>query len=498
MRPACAGLFLVDIYSGRWYNYHVQIFAEIRLCFFRRFVMAKKKKVKRSNIPLLVILLLITGACSAAAFYGYMKNRPAENDPALPQTVKQESEEPSVSDDGQESSAEENASRENTDDSQDAPTEKQTDNAVQADAKSDAKQDKSDTAEAAVSDDARINELVANMTLHDKICQLFIVTPESLTGYSLVTESGLATLESLQKYPVGGLIYFSENLESKEQAKTMISATQESNSAVSDIPLFISVDEEGGVVARCAEKLGTTEFSPMYTYRAEGVDKAYSNAYTIAQDIASLGFNLDFAPVADTWSNPDNSVIGTRAYSDDFSETAALVASAVKGFSDGGVACTIKHFPGHGDTAEDSHIGMACSYKTIAELEKQEYLAFESGIAAGADMVMVGHITMVNVDNMPASLSKTFITDELRNKLGFDGVIITDALGMGALSNYYSSDEIAVEVVRAGGDILLMPADLSRAITGIENAVASGEITEQRINESVVRILELKKKRGIL
>lgn len=339
---------------------------------------------------------------------------------------------------------------------------------------------------------------MANMTLHDKICQMFIVTPESLTGYDLVTQSGTATLDSLQKYPVGGLIYFAQNLEDKAQTKEMISATQSSNSVVSDIPLFISVDEEGGIVARCAEKLGTTDFDPMYTYRAEGAEKAYSNAYTIAQDIASLGFNLDFAPVADTWSNPDNTVIGTRAYSDDFSETATLVASAVKGFNDGGVACTIKHFPGHGDTAEDSHVGMACSYKTIAELEKQEYLAFESGIAAGADMVMVGHITMVNVDNIPSSLSKTFMTDELRGKLGFKGLIITDALGMGALSNYYSSDEIAVEVIKAGGDILLMPADLSQAVTGVENAVTNGEITEQRINESVIRILELKKKRGIL
>ncbi|MBO5557393.1 MAG: glycoside hydrolase family 3 [Ruminococcus sp.] len=467
----------------------------------RRIMMSKKKKVKHSNIPLLLILLLITGACSIAAVYQYLKNRPAENVTAAPQNVRRESEKTSVSNGKQGSPDEKNASSEKNNGAETTqvdPEVKPAENASLSDGISDTKQDNSETEEASVSTDSQINELMANMTLHDKICQMFIVTPESLTGYDLVTQSGTATLDSLQKYPVGGLIYFAQNLEDKPQTKEMISATQSSNSVVSDIPLFISVDEEGGIVARCAEKLGTTDFDPMYTYRAEGAEKAYSNAYTIAQDIASLGFNLDFAPVADTWSNPDNTVIGTRAYSDDFSETATLVASAVKGFNDGGVACTIKHFPGHGDTAEDSHVGMACSYKTIAELEKQEYLAFESGIAAGADMVMVGHITMVNVDNIPSSLSKTFMTDELRGKLGFKGLIITDALGMGALSNYYSSDEIAVEVIKAGGDILLMPADLSQAVTGVENAVTNGEITEQRINESVIRILELKKKRGIL
>ena len=348
------------------------------------------------------------------------------------------------------------------------------------------------------SDDEHINELISEMSLHEKVCQMFIVTPESLTGRDLVTDSDAVTSERLQQYPVGGLIYFSRNLKNAGQTADMISAVQSSNQLVSEIPLFIAVDEEGGTIARCADKLGTTKFKPMYSYRSKGADTAYSNAYTIAQDISGLGFNLDFAPVADTWSNPKNKVIGKRAYSDDFGESATLVASAVKGFADGGVACSVKHFPGHGDTIEDSHDGMARSYKTIDELEKQEYLAFESGIAAGADMVMVGHITMVNVDNIPASLSRTFITDELRGRLGFDGVVVTDALNMGALTDYYSSEEIAVEVIKAGGDILLMPADLSSAVAGVENAVQNGELTEDRINESVLRILSLKEKRGIL
>ena len=451
----------------------------------------KKAKAKNKRIVTLLVLLVITGALSAVIIQEYLKNRPAtetvqHNAPYVVKT-KNKSSESSENEEPKEETPEDNKAKTSSDEeSNEKLSEKSAD-------------DKKDTqAKKAVGDDDELNSIIDGMSLHEKICQLFIVTPEGLTGYDLVTQSGAATLDSLKEYPVGGLIYFSQNLEDTEQTKDMISGTVSSNSTVSDIPLFFAVDEEGGTVARCAEKLGTTEFKPMYEYRSKGTETAYSNAYTIAQDISELGFNLDFAPVADTWSNPDNTVIGKRAYSDDFEETAELVASAVKGFRDGGVACSVKHFPGHGDTAEDSHDGMACSYKTADELEKQEYLAFESGIEAGADMVMVGHITMVNIDNMPASLSHTIITDELRGKLGYDGLIVTDALAMGALSNYYSSDEIAVEVIKAGGDILLMPTDLSSAVEGIEDAVENGDITEERINESVYRILKLKKEKNIL
>ena len=355
-----------------------------------------------------------------------------------------------------------------------------------------------DTASSPAAAQGDIAAMVDKMTLHQKVCQMCIVTPEGLTGYDLVTQAGDATKSALEQYPVGGLIYFSQNFEDVAQTKEMISGVQQYNTAVSEIPLFISVDEEGGIVARCADELGTTEFEPMYEYRSKGTDTAYNNAKTIASDIKALGFNLDFAPVADTWSNPDNTVIGTRAYSDDFGQTAELVASAVKGFSDGGVACTLKHFPGHGDTAEDSHYGTATSAKTLEQLDKEEYQAFRSGIAAGADMVMVGHINMTNVDNIPASLSPTMINGELRGKLDFDGLVITDSLMMGAVTDNYSAEEAAVKVVEAGGDILLMPADLSAAVDGLETAVKNGEISEQRINESVARILKVKKNRGIL
>ncbi len=334
--------------------------------------------------------------------------------------------------------------------------------------------------------------IISQMSLHEKVCQMFIVTPESLTGFDVVTASGDATRNCLEQYPVGGLIYFSANLESMEQAKEMLSGAKDIQKDLGLIPLFYAIDEEGGDVARCADALGTTSFDPMYLYKEMGTDTAYSNAKTIAGDILSVGFNLDFAPVADTWSNPANTVIGQRAYSDDFSETAELVAAAVRGFSDGGVYCTVKHFPGHGDTAEDSHYGTASSEKTLAELEQNEYLAFKKGIEAGADMVMMGHITMTSVDQLPASVSKTMITDELRGKLGYDGVVITDSLAMGAVTEMYESGELAVKIVDAGADMLLMPQDMKEAVDALEKAVEDGIITEERINESVRRILILK------
>lgn len=336
---------------------------------------------------------------------------------------------------------------------------------------------------------------IAQMSLHEKICQMLIVTPESLTGFDNVTASGDTTRQCLEQYPVGGLIYFSANLESMDQAKQMLSDAKKLQKDIGCIPLFYAIDEEGGNVARCADSLGTTAFDPMYTYREQGAETAYSNAKTIAEDISAVGFNLDFAPVADTWSNPENTVIGQRAYSDDFTETADLVASAVKGFSDGGVYCSLKHFPGHGDTAEDSHYGTATSAKTAAELEQNEYLAFKKGIESGADMIMMGHITMTSIDKLPASVSKTMITNELRGKLGYDGVVVTDSLAMGAVADMYEPGELAVKVIDAGADILLMPEDMEAAVEALEKAVQDGVISEERINESVRRILILKSKK---
>lgn len=340
-----------------------------------------------------------------------------------------------------------------------------------------------------------IDSIISKMTLREKVCQMIISTPEKLEETVELPFSGNNQDKlklALENFPLGGLVYFANNLESVEQTKDMINSTKQIATDLSLPPLFFSVDEEGGKVARCATKLGTTKFSPMYEYRNDGTETAYNNAYTIAKDISSLGFNLDFAPVADTWSNKENTVIGTRAYSDDFTQTAELISAAVKGFQDGGVYCTLKHFPGHGDTIQDSHQETAYSNKTSEELASGEYLSFKSGIDADVDMIMMGHITLPSIDTLPSSLSYKIIQEELRGKLNYDGVIITDSLAMGAVTEMYSTDELAVMAIKAGNDILLMPADLEIAINGVLKAIENGEISEARIDESVKRILELK------
>lgn len=339
----------------------------------------------------------------------------------------------------------------------------------------------------------RAEELLSSMTLREKLCQLMIVRPEVLTGESPVTAAGETTRLALETYPVGGLIYSVDNLVTQEQTREMISNTQ----SYSKLPLFISADEEGGNVGRLMYKLGTTWVNSMYSYKDQGADTAYSNAKTIGTDMVSCLFNTDFAPVADVWTNPDNTVIGDRAYSDDFEQAAELVASAALGFTDAGVVCCLKHFPGHGDTSTDTHEGAAVVSKSLDELRAGEFLPFISGIEAGADMVMIGHITVTSVDPEPATISKAIITDVLRGELGWDGVVISDSLDMGALAGY-DNGEVCVKFLEAGGDILLGIPDIETALTSLEAAVTDGRLTESRIDESVQRVLELKISHGII
>lgn len=339
----------------------------------------------------------------------------------------------------------------------------------------------------------KAEELLSGMTLREKLCQLMIVRPETLTGESPVTAAGETTRLALESYPVGGLIYSVDNLVTQEQTREMITNTQ----SYSEIPLFISADEEGGNVGRLMYKLGTTWVNDMYSYKDMGEDTAYANAYTIGSDMVSCLFNTDFAPVADVWTNPENTVIGDRAYSDDFNQASELVAAAVRGFTDAGVVCCVKHFPGHGDTSTDTHEGAAVVDKSLDELRAGELLPFESGIEAGVDMVMVGHITVTAVDDEPATISKAVITGLLREELGWDGVVITDSLDMGALAGY-DNGEVCVKFLEAGGDILLGVPDIEAALTALETAVTDGRLTESRIDESVMRILTLKIEHGII
>lgn len=335
--------------------------------------------------------------------------------------------------------------------------------------------------------------LLDGMTTQEKICQLLIVHPEALTGGGTVTGMTDELAAALRAYPVGGLLLSAGNMTSGEQLAALTAAL---SNGCKTAPL-ISVDEEGGRVARLMNTVGTTKLGSMYSYRAQGTQGAHDNAQTIARDIAAHGFNTDFAPVADVWTNKRSNAIGDRAYSDDYDEAAELVAAAVKGFHDGGVICCLKHFPGHGSTKTDSHDGAATVDKTLPQLRQEDLKPFMSGIAAGADMVMVGHLTVPTMDDVPASLSRKIVTNLLRYDLGFRGVIVTDGLQMQALAQY-ADGEKAVLAFAAGNDMLLEISDVPGTVAAIEKALVDGTLTQAALDQSVLRILQLKLAHGIV
>lgn len=339
-----------------------------------------------------------------------------------------------------------------------------------------------------------IEEYLSNMPLEDKVSQLFFVQPEALTGVDTAVQASDMTKEALQEYAVGGIVMFSKNIQDRDQICAMLANLQE----YSKYPLFLGVDEEGGsLVARVANSgtISVPTFPNMMEIGNTGdPEEAYEVGRTIGTYLKELGFNLDFAPIADVLVNPENQVIGERAFGSDAELVAKMVKRVVEGLQEQEVSAVLKHFPGHGGTEADSHEGTAILNRTLEELRSEEFLPFQSGIEAGADMIMVGHISVPEVtgDDTPATLSEIVITDLLRNELGFDGIIITDSMSMGAIVDYYGPGEAAVQVIRAGGDMILMPQDFVEARQAVLDAVYQQEITEERINESLRRIYRIK------
>lgn len=337
-----------------------------------------------------------------------------------------------------------------------------------------------------------VESCVADMSLEDKVAGLFIITPEQLTGVGTAIQAGEGTQEALKKYPVGGLVYFAKNIQSADQLKEMLAKT----AGYATYPLFLGVDEEGGSVARVADQLKLPNVGPMADIGAGGdTGAAYTAGQTIGGYLKDYGFNLDFAPVADVLTNPDNKVIGDRAFGSDAAAVSQMVASAVQGLQDTGVSACIKHFPGHGNTSGDSHEGAVETDRTAEEMQGTEFLPFQAGIEAGTDMVMVGHISapgLTGGDASPASINENIITEVLRKQLGYDGIVITDAMNMSAISEYYTADEAAVKALKAGADMILMPEDFVTAYEGVVAAVKDGRIDENRINDSLKRVYRVK------
>lgn len=348
-----------------------------------------------------------------------------------------------------------------------------------------------------VSVQQQIDGYLEEMTLEEKVAQLFIIQPEAILDVGTAVAAGDATREAIDKYPVGGFIYFGENLQSKEQTQEMLRNVQAYSTERTGFPAFLSVDEEGGTVARVA---GTGNFDvpdigDMADIGAAGdVDAAKQVGEDIGSYLAELGFNLDFAPVADVLSNPENTVVRKRSFGSDPELVSDMAIAVSDGLEEKGLLSAYKHFPGHGATSADTHKGYAYTDKTLEELEACELIPFQRCIADGAKIIMAAHISVPKVtgDDTPTSLSKTMVTDILREKMGYTGLVVTDAMNMGAITEEYTSAEAAVKALQAGVDVVLMPENYQQAYQGVLDAVADGTLTEERIDESVTRILTVK------
>lgn len=338
--------------------------------------------------------------------------------------------------------------------------------------------------------DEMVETAIDAMPLEDKVAGLFIVTPEAITGVTTAVKAGDGTKEALNKYAVGGIVYFAKNIQSADQLKSMISNTR----SFSRYPLFIGVDEEGGSVSRIAGSgLASKVDSAQKIGQTGDSNNAYVAGSTIGGYLTNLGFDLNFAPVADI-ANVDNSVMTTRSYGSDAATVAPFVTSMMLGLKEQEVTACLKHFPGIGSTVQDTHDGIAVSNRSAEEFRANEFAVFQAGIDAGANMIMVGHMAAPSLvgDNTPSSMSSIVITDILRKELGFDGVVITDAMNMSAISNYYESDQAAITALKAGCDMILMPDDFEQAYQGVLQAVKEGVISEERVNDSLKRIYRIK------
>ena len=338
----------------------------------------------------------------------------------------------------------------------------------------------------------KIREQVNKMTLREKIGQMVIVGFE---GYTIDDN----VKKMIDIYKVGGFILFGRNVENSEQLLALNNSLKKANSQ-NKIPLFISVDEEGGIVSRMPG-----EFKKLPSNKVIGKmnneDLSFKIGYILAEELSMFGFNMNFAPVLDINSNPQNPVIGDRSFGDNAEIVSKLGVQTMKGIRSGGVIPVVKHFPGHGDTSEDSHIGLPVVNHDLSRIMDFELIPFKNAIDNQADAIMIAHILLKNIDSEnPSSLSSKVVTDLLRKQLGFEGVIVTDDMTMGAITENYNLGEAAVKAVNAGCDIILVCHGYNNQVAVINALLSAAEnnmISNNKIDESVYRILMLKDKYGL-
>lgn len=336
------------------------------------------------------------------------------------------------------------------------------------------------------------SKIVNSMTIDEKIGQLFIIhynKPE-------ITEEFKHILETVKP---GGFTLFNENIKTYEQTTKLI---KDINSTAK-IPMFISIDQEGGRVQRLKSMPGMNIINiPSMSKIGESNDEnqAYNTGITIANDLKKFSINMNFAPVIDIYLNPKNTVIGDRSFGNNAKTVSKMGLSLANALKNNNIIPVYKHFPGHGKTEKDSHVEIPIITKTKEELYQDELIPFKNAISNNADIIMVGHLALPKITNdyTPASLSKQVVTDLLKNELGYKNLIITDALNMKAITNNYSEKQIYELAINAGVDILLMPNDPILAFNSIKKSLEEGTINETTITKSVEKIIALKLKYNII
>ncbi|MEU5110452.1 glycoside hydrolase family 3 N-terminal domain-containing protein [Streptomyces longwoodensis] len=360
-------------------------------------------------------------------------------------------------------------------------------------------------------DDRRLRRLVSRMTLEEKVGQVFVsrvyghsaTDPDQADVDANLAELGVRTAaELLERYRPGGIIYFAwaHNTREPHQIAALSDGLQRASLDLPrGLPVLVSTDQEHGIVCRIGAP--ATLFPGAMAIGAGG---SRADARTLGRisgaELRAMGVRQDYSPVADVNVNPANPVIGVRSFGADPDAVAALVAAEVHGYRSAGVAATAKHFPGHGDTAVDSHYGFPVITHSREVWEELDAVPFRAAIAAGIDSIMTAHILVPALDDSgdPATLSRPIVTGLLRERLGYDGVVVTDALDMAGVRTKYGDDRVPVLALKAGVDQLLNPPKLDVAWNAVLRAVHDGELTEERLEQSVLRILRLKAKLGLL
>lgn len=338
-------------------------------------------------------------------------------------------------------------------------------------------------------------KLLKAMTLEEKVYQMMAVTPEQLTGIGQVTMGGQTTKDAIEKHPVGMIIYGEKNVIDEAQITEMLTNTK----GFIEVAPFMAIEEETGNSSIVSKTIGKDSFKDAYDYRKADSTEIETAYKTIGETLKSCGFNLNIAPLADMWTEPANTFVGKRAFGNTFEECAKNTVAAIKATKNSGVLSAMKYFPGYGNSKQNPMEEKCISEKTVADLKNYDFNTYKDGIDAGADFVMCANVWMPNVDPYyPASLSTILINDLLKKELGFEGIVMSGDFRMKSISQSYTSGDSAVRAIDAGCDIVVCPEDFTEAVSAVIQAVENEEISEKRINESVLKILNKKINSGII